>query len=382
MTIISGHQRYKASKDLGIAMLPVLIKEDLIDETEKLKKLLAANFGRLKNNPVKQGRVYAEYEKLCGVRGGSANKSGFSVGDKLSLTQEDIAKELGVDVRQIQRLKRLESLSPELQQLIEDGEVRYTTALNVWGKLSHEDQTQLIETLGKEHIATLTAKETEQAVQEQVKESTKKLQEQQQEALEAQRLNLEREIGLLMDENEKLKEQAEVEVVPEELKNKLQESQATISRLETELASQPDSGLIKKQLEIAATKEKELQNTITGMVNKGQETETRLDGARKELSELRQVEKKLRKQIADNIRATNGQLNALSFNQRIGDMIRNLNRDLKEAELSIGDIEEEEFFKQAERGIRELEKGVEIIRGWVSEKEKGGLVIEADFTVS
>ena len=50
MTIISGHQRYKAAKDLGIKIVPVRIREDLIDEDKKLKTLLAANFGRNKNN--------------------------------------------------------------------------------------------------------------------------------------------------------------------------------------------------------------------------------------------------------------------------------------------------------------------------------------------
>lgn len=40
--------------------------------------------------------------------------------DKMSLTQEQIANELGVDVRTIQRLKKLQTLSPDLQQLIEE----------------------------------------------------------------------------------------------------------------------------------------------------------------------------------------------------------------------------------------------------------------------
>ncbi|HAT4314995.1 ParB N-terminal domain-containing protein [Clostridium perfringens] len=57
MTIISGHQRYKACKDLGINLVPLIIREDLVDENEKLKKLLATNFGRLENNPMKQSRV-------------------------------------------------------------------------------------------------------------------------------------------------------------------------------------------------------------------------------------------------------------------------------------------------------------------------------------
>lgn len=51
------------------------------------------------NKVLEQGKVFAEYEKLCGVRQGRPNKTGQNV-----RTQEDIAKELGVDVRTIQRL--------------------------------------------------------------------------------------------------------------------------------------------------------------------------------------------------------------------------------------------------------------------------------------
>ena len=54
MTIVSGHQRYKAAKELGIKMVPVQIREDLIDDDKKLKVLLAANFGRKKNSEAKK----------------------------------------------------------------------------------------------------------------------------------------------------------------------------------------------------------------------------------------------------------------------------------------------------------------------------------------
>lgn len=74
MTVISGHQRLKACKDLGINLVPVMIREDLINEDDKVKTLLVANFGRLKNDPIKQAKVYKEYEKICGVRQGSAGK--------------------------------------------------------------------------------------------------------------------------------------------------------------------------------------------------------------------------------------------------------------------------------------------------------------------
>ena len=162
MTIISGHQRYKACKDLGINLVPVIIREDLVDENEKLKKLLATNFGREKNDPVKQGRVYEKYEKLCGVRQGSAGSSDQKIFG--GVTQEQIAKELGVSTQTIRNLKKLNTLSPELQELISDGTVKYTTALNVWAKLSNEEQVRLINEVGKETLANMKAKETQQYI--------------------------------------------------------------------------------------------------------------------------------------------------------------------------------------------------------------------------
>ena len=75
MTIVSGHQRLKACQDLGIKLVPVIIREDLQDEDEKLKKLLVTNFGREKNDPIKQVKVAAEYVNLVGLKGsGRPNK--------------------------------------------------------------------------------------------------------------------------------------------------------------------------------------------------------------------------------------------------------------------------------------------------------------------
>lgn len=61
MTIISGHQRFKAAKEIGIRMIPIRIREDLIDEDQKLKVLLAANFQRPKNSESKQRKAAVEY---------------------------------------------------------------------------------------------------------------------------------------------------------------------------------------------------------------------------------------------------------------------------------------------------------------------------------
>jgi heme/copper-type cytochrome/quinol oxidase subunit 2 len=56
--------------------------------------------------------VFSEYEKLCGIQHGGSRRQ------IVALTQEQLAKELGADVRTLQRLKKLQALSPDLQELI------------------------------------------------------------------------------------------------------------------------------------------------------------------------------------------------------------------------------------------------------------------------
>jgi len=66
--------------------IPVMIREDLIEEDDKLKVLLAANFGRLKNDENKQRKVAVEYVKLSGLKWGVKTSD-----NRNSLTQEQIA---------------------------------------------------------------------------------------------------------------------------------------------------------------------------------------------------------------------------------------------------------------------------------------------------
>lgn len=157
MTIISGHQRVKACKELGIKLIPAIIREELLDDDEKMKKLLASNFGRMKNNPMKQSKVLSEYEKLCGVYHGNHQKEK----PQNAVSQEDIAKQLGISVDTIQRLKKLQKLAPEAQELVETGQLSYTNAVKFYTKLSQEDQKKLIDEIGKDHINELTGKQTQ-----------------------------------------------------------------------------------------------------------------------------------------------------------------------------------------------------------------------------
>lgn len=144
MTIISGHQRYKAAKELGIKMVPIRIREDLVDEDKKLKVLLAANFGRNKNDEAKQRKVAVEYVKLCGYGQGRPEKDA----NLACLSLEEIAKQLGTSKRDLQRALSIErNLTEPMKQLLDDGIISKTVASDVISSLSEEEQEELIKSM-------------------------------------------------------------------------------------------------------------------------------------------------------------------------------------------------------------------------------------------
>ena len=150
MTIISGHQRYKAAKELGIKIVPIRIREDLIDEDKKLKVLLAANFGRSKNDDKKQRKVAVEYVKLCGYKHGeigNGREKNSQVGNsKLSLNE--IAKQLGTSKTNLTRALSIErNLTEPMKQLLDDGIISKTVASDLIASLSEDEQIELISSM-------------------------------------------------------------------------------------------------------------------------------------------------------------------------------------------------------------------------------------------
>ena len=151
MTIISGHQRYKAAKELGIKMIPIRIREDLIDENKKLKVLLAANFGRSKNDESKQRKVAVEYVKLCGYKNGeigNGRKKDSHNGKATQLTLDQIAKQLGTSKTNLTRALSIErNLTEPMKELLDDGVISKTVASDIISSLSNDEQEELIKSM-------------------------------------------------------------------------------------------------------------------------------------------------------------------------------------------------------------------------------------------
>lgn len=168
MTIISGHQRYKAAKDLGIKIVPVCIREDLIDEDKKLKVLLAANFGRTENDEAKQRKVIVEYVRLCGYEHGEIGKnhsqrvhSGLS--EKLTL--DEIATQLGTSKTNLKRALSIErNLTDSMKELLDTGIISKTLAADTIASLSPQEQEELISSL--DTTKRITQKEMQKYIDE------------------------------------------------------------------------------------------------------------------------------------------------------------------------------------------------------------------------
>jgi len=144
MTIISGHQRTRAAIQAGCTTVPVIL-DDSEDDNDVLMKLIETNFGRMKNDPIKQAKWIKEYEELRGVRQGSAGKA--EPNNSAGVTQDDIAKELGVSRDTVQNLKKLLKLDPALQALISEGKINATTGFKILSKLTPEEQSKLVDKL-------------------------------------------------------------------------------------------------------------------------------------------------------------------------------------------------------------------------------------------
>ena len=97
--IVSGHQRVRACKELGIEEILAEVKV-YDNEDDIIKDLLETNIrqrGDIGGSTVKLGRRIKELERIYGVRQGSAGKVGGSNGP--SISQEDLAQKLGINLK-------------------------------------------------------------------------------------------------------------------------------------------------------------------------------------------------------------------------------------------------------------------------------------------
>lgn len=241
-TVISGHQRLRIAKELGMETVPVQIID--VDEREAEYLLIAENVerrGQVETDPIKKARIANFLKEYWGVKRGSNQMRHFDA----SKTTKGIGDLIGEDVRSTQRIMKLNDLIPELQELVSKGKLG-TTAGEQLAYLSEENQRALLQVLGEEIEKTTVAKAKEYRAVENDNDSAedyaRKIMELEQAKIEAERkaeAALEKQAELEQELEEERNKKPKIiykvdEKRLEELNKKIREQDAKLEELENE----------------------------------------------------------------------------------------------------------------------------------------------------
>lgn len=135
--IISGHRRFEIYKELGIQKVPVIIRN--LDNEQAVTMMVDSNLHRENIFPSEKAFAYKMKLEAVNKQGKRTDLTSGQVGQKWS--RDEIADtESG---RQIQRYIRLTNLIPELLQMVDDGRIAFTPAVEL-SYLAETEQRDLL----------------------------------------------------------------------------------------------------------------------------------------------------------------------------------------------------------------------------------------------
>ena len=121
--VISGHRRLHACKKAGIEMIPAFIYS--MDRSEAVVAMGDSNLHREKLLPSE--KAFAYKMKMDAMKHQGTSRQ---LGTKLR-SDEEIAETAGESARQIQRYIRLTNLIPEILQMVDEGKIALTPAVEL-----------------------------------------------------------------------------------------------------------------------------------------------------------------------------------------------------------------------------------------------------------
>lgn len=235
-TVISGHQRLRIARDLGLEKVPYQMLD--VDEKTAEYLLIAENVerrGQAETDPIKKSRIANFLKGYWGVQRGNNQHSIRQNGGSIK-TVDDVREVFGDSKRSMERILKLHDLIPQLQTLVSEGKLG-TTAGEQLAYLSTEVQTALYETLGDE-IAKKTVKETKELRREVQDKTPKEVVEVIKQENERLRVELKRKSEELAKAKTPKVVEKEVikEVVPESVKQRLREIEKERDELDAALS--------------------------------------------------------------------------------------------------------------------------------------------------
>lgn len=140
--LVSGHRRRLAAQKLGLSTVPVLVREMTDDEAVIL--MVDSNLQR--ENLLPSEKAFAYKMKLEAMK--HQGKS-TSVQFAPKLTTEQIGYEAGISKDVVKRYIRLTNLVPPLLQMVDDGRIAFSPAVEL-SYLTRDEQAELWDLIGQE----------------------------------------------------------------------------------------------------------------------------------------------------------------------------------------------------------------------------------------
>jgi ParB family chromosome partitioning protein len=144
--LVSGHRRRLAAQKLGLKTVPVLIREMTDDEAVIL--MVDSNLQRENLLPSEKAFAYKMKLEAMKRQGQRTDLTSPQVAAKLR-TDDEIAKQAGISGDTVRRYIRLTNLVPPLLQMVDDGRIAFSPAVEL-SYLTKEEQAELWDLIGQE----------------------------------------------------------------------------------------------------------------------------------------------------------------------------------------------------------------------------------------
>ena len=148
--IVAGHRRCHASRRAGLDTMPCIVRE--MDDDTAIILMVDSNCQREHILPSEKAKAYKmKLEAIKRKVGRPSKENERQVGAHFSgaKTSQIIAEQAGDSTRQVERFIRLNNLTPSLMQLVDDGTLKTTPAVEL-SYLTPEEQDDFLSYMEEE----------------------------------------------------------------------------------------------------------------------------------------------------------------------------------------------------------------------------------------
>lgn len=143
--LIAGHRRKHACELAGRETMPVIVRD--LDRNAAVIIMVDSNIQRENILPSERAKAYKMKLEAIKRQGARHDLTSTQIVQKLSV--DKVAEEAGTNREQVRRYIRLNELDPQLMQMVDEGKIGMTPAVEI-SYLKPDEQKLLIETIDSE----------------------------------------------------------------------------------------------------------------------------------------------------------------------------------------------------------------------------------------